>query len=623
MIATALLWLALIFHIIITIGGNVLVCLAVGLSRRLWRISNCFVVSLAITDLLLGLLVMPFSASVELRRGQWSLGGVLCNLYISVDVMLCTSSILTLMAISVDRYLAISAPLSYSRRVTTARVTVATIAIWTCSLAVAFLPVHMGWNTADYKVQHLDWAIGDNQREGQYCLYEWKNTYVIAYTTGTFYLPLLLMTGMYLCIFRVARKQVHRIRAATPSFARSASTAAISKEHKATVTLAAVLGAFVICWFPYFTYFTFMGMKGWVIHPNTYHSIVLWGALDLHRGQEGRGKVTRDLRGDWVFSSDVLQLHSITLGSDAGVQSIIYLLPHFWSGEDKFACLKSTSWIGASICQIISAEVSWLQCTTPIISRILSAVLPFAETLRWLDPSSVADPLLLYLRMAGCTARCKQGIAKLMQSLQRLVFGTLTKDKTDDELEMTMVCHRPEGLEQLEAQTNFTKQELQILYRGFKNECPSGVVNEETFKHIYAQFFPHGDASMYAHYLFNAFDTTNNGSIKFKDFVMGLSILLRGTLQEKLEWTFHLYDINRDGYINREEMTEIVRAIYDMMGKYTYPALKGDVPQQHVDAFFQKMDKNKDGVVTLDEFIIACQEDETMMRSMQLFENVM
>ncbi|XP_070991358.1 A-type potassium channel modulatory protein KCNIP1-like isoform X3 [Oncorhynchus clarkii lewisi] len=188
---------------------------------------------------------------------------------------------------------------------------------------------------------------------------------------------------------------------------------------------------------------------------------------------------------------------------------------------------------------------------------------------------------------------------------------------------MTMVCHRPEGLEQLEAQTNFTKGELQILYRGFKNECPSGVVNEETFKHIYAQFFPHGDASTYAHYLFNAFDTTNNGSIKFEEFVMGLSTLLRGTMREKLEWTFHLYDINNDGYINREEMTEIVRAIYDMMGKYTYPALKGDVPKQHVDAFFQKMDKNKAGVVTLEEFIVACQEDEMMMRSMQLFENVM
>ncbi|XP_032928875.1 Kv channel-interacting protein 1 isoform X4 [Catharus ustulatus] len=183
-----------------------------------------------------------------------------------------------------------------------------------------------------------------------------------------------------------------------------------------------------------------------------------------------------------------------------------------------------------------------------------------------------------------------------------------SKDKIEDELEMTTVCHRPEGLEQLEAQTNFTKRELQVLYRGFKNECPSGVVNEETFKQIYAQFFPHGDASMYAHYLFNAFDTAQNGSVKFEDFVMALSILLRGTVHEKLRWTFNLYDINKDGCINKEEMMDIVKAIYDMMGKYTYPVLKEDAPRQHVEVFFQKMDKNKDGVVTLDEFIESCQE---------------
>nr|XP_034961115.1 Kv channel-interacting protein 1 isoform X4 [Zootoca vivipara] len=161
-------------------------------------------------------------------------------------------------------------------------------------------------------------------------------------------------------------------------------------------------------------------------------------------------------------------------------------------------------------------------------------------------------------------------------------------NKVEDELEMTTVCYRPEGLEQLEAQTNFTKKELQVLYRGFKNECPSGAVNEETFKQIYAQFFPHGDASMYAHYLFNAFDTAQTGSVKFEDFVTALSILLRGTVHEKLRWTFNLYDINKDGYINKE-----------------------------------KMDKNKDGVVTLDEFIESCQEDDNIMRSLQLFENVM
>ncbi|XP_044039560.1 Kv channel-interacting protein 4 isoform X6 [Siniperca chuatsi] len=227
-------------------------------------------------------------------------------------------------------------------------------------------------------------------------------------------------------------------------------------------------------------------------------------------------------------------------------------------------------------------------------------------------------------------------------------FGLLADgydDSVEDELELSAVRHRPEGLEQLEAQTRFSRKELQILYRGFKNECPSGVVNEDTFKDIYAQFFPQGDASTYAHFLFNAFDTDHNGSVSFEfqqfqkeealsstevsyrttsnDFVMGLSILLRGTIQEKLNWAFNLYDINKDGYITKEEMLDIMKAIYDMMGKCTYPVLKEETPRQHVEVFFQKMDKNKDGVVTIDEFIDCCQNDENIMRSMHLFENVL
>ncbi|XP_038186391.1 calsenilin isoform X2 [Chionomys nivalis] len=195
-------------------------------------------------------------------------------------------------------------------------------------------------------------------------------------------------------------------------------------------------------------------------------------------------------------------------------------------------------------------------------------------------------------------------------------------DSSDSELELSTVRHQPEGLDQLQALTKFTKKELQSLYRGFKNECPTGLVDEETFKLIYSQFFPQGDATTYAHFLFNAFDADGNGAIHFEDFVVGLSILLRGTVHEKLKWAFNLYDINKDGYITKEEMLAIMKSIYDMMGRHTYPILREDAPLEHVERFFQKMDRNQDGVVTIDEFLETCQKDENIMNSMQLFENV-
>ncbi|XP_067376823.1 A-type potassium channel modulatory protein KCNIP2 isoform X12 [Channa argus] len=153
-------------------------------------------------------------------------------------------------------------------------------------------------------------------------------------------------------------------------------------------------------------------------------------------------------------------------------------------------------------------------------------------------------------------------------------------------------------------------------------ECPSGVVNEENFKTIYSQFFPQGDSSMYAHFLFEAFDTNKNGSVSFEDFVFGLSIILRGTINDRLNWAFNLYDLNKDGCITKEEMLDIMRSIYDMMGKYTYPTMQDDAPREHVESFFQKMDRNKDGVVTIEEFIESCKKDENIMQSMQLFDNV-
>lgn len=85
---------------------------------------------------------------------------------------------------------------------------------------------------------------------------------------------------------------------------------------------------------------------------------------------------------------------------------------------------------------------------------------------------------------------------------------------------------------------------------------------------IYAQFFPRGaETNGYARYVFNSFDVQHKQEITFTDFVIGLSVLTRGTIDEQLRWIFTLYDINGDGVITRDELNRIVNSIHDLMGK--------------------------------------------------------
>ena len=265
-VSKVLLGIPLGLIILTTVVGNVVVCLAVGASRQLRCVTNCFIVSLAVADLLLGLLVLPLSAMLELTGGRWPLGVTFCNIYVSLDVMLCTASILNLLAISVDRYFAVTAPLRYPGLVTPGRVAVAMALIWAVSLLLSFLPIHLGWNTPDLEVQN---RRGQN-RSG--CLLELNRGYALFDAFATFYLPLLVMCGTYYRIFRIARGQARRINS-RPS---SVSLAASVREHKATATLAAVLGAFIVCWVPYFTYFTYIGWREGEGYSPTAFSVVLW-----------------------------------------------------------------------------------------------------------------------------------------------------------------------------------------------------------------------------------------------------------------------------------------------------------------------------------------------------------
>nr|CDS34265.2 Amine (Serotonin 5-HT) G protein-coupled receptor [Hymenolepis microstoma] len=95
------------FLIICIICGNALVVLAVLTERHLRVVSNYLILSLAVADLLVAVIVMPLSLVHEVSKVWW-LGLPLCDLWICADVLLCTASTLHLCAIAIERALAVS-----------------------------------------------------------------------------------------------------------------------------------------------------------------------------------------------------------------------------------------------------------------------------------------------------------------------------------------------------------------------------------------------------------------------------------------------------------------------------------------------------------------------------------
>lgn len=95
---------------LLTLVGNVLVFLAVCSDKKLRTVSNLFIVSLSLADLLVGTVVMVPAALSEVCQ-RWVLGEAFCPVWASFDVMLCSASVLNVCLISFDRYLSIMTPL--------------------------------------------------------------------------------------------------------------------------------------------------------------------------------------------------------------------------------------------------------------------------------------------------------------------------------------------------------------------------------------------------------------------------------------------------------------------------------------------------------------------------------
>lgn len=193
--------------------GNILVVVAIAIDRRLKGVQHWFIGSLAVSDLLVGLFIMPFSLANEVM-GYWAFGDVICQLWLSTDVLLCTASILNLCLISLDRYWTITRPIDYVKRRTRRRAALMISVVWTLSMVIS-LPPLVGWNRP--QPTHFGFPL---------CQLSDELGYVVYSTIGSFYVPLLVMVLVYVKIYLAARARARRNLKSTG--ASSSGTAAAS-----------------------------------------------------------------------------------------------------------------------------------------------------------------------------------------------------------------------------------------------------------------------------------------------------------------------------------------------------------------------------------------------------------
>ncbi|XP_050685222.1 octopamine receptor 1-like [Leptidea sinapis] len=202
--------------IVVTVIGNTLIISAVVTTKRLRTVTNCFVTSLAVADLLVGIFVMPPAIAVHIR-GEWELGWILCDIWISLDILLCTASILSLCAISIDRYLAVTRPLTYSRRRRSKKLALTMILfVWVVAGAITCPPM-FGWYEPDHN-------------QGGVCRYNQNPGYVVFSAMGSFFLPMIVMVYVYARISCVVARRHQQLASTTSKCSKKGNLSCIRTE---------------------------------------------------------------------------------------------------------------------------------------------------------------------------------------------------------------------------------------------------------------------------------------------------------------------------------------------------------------------------------------------------------
>ncbi|CAH8506497.1 unnamed protein product [Schistosoma turkestanicum] len=354
----------IVFILIITsaLFGNALIFLAFFRFKRLRHVrTNIFLLSLAVADFTVALLVMPFNAIMSLLNYQWLFGKLVCDLYNATDVLFSTSSILHLCCISMDRYIAIIHPLNYENKMSKQRILALLGITWTLSFLISYMPILIGLHKPLQQPQQPQPQQQPQKPHGIYfnhknqsthgvmqsddslnvCDFDVNPYYAIISSCVSFWVPSVIMIIVYIRIFIEARKQERKIaqlhtpqpqvnnttiiqqissdsnnnnqtnnnnsksnsfnlsipdpitldqpinplqlKENTSNFhftttdERLSSRVKLHSESKAARTLGIVMGAFLLCWLPFFLWYTIINVcSNHCQYPNELKEILYW-----------------------------------------------------------------------------------------------------------------------------------------------------------------------------------------------------------------------------------------------------------------------------------------------------------------------------------------------------------
>ncbi|KAM4633167.1 5-hydroxytryptamine receptor 1E [Polymixia lowei] len=300
--AVVVVVLGLLTLLTVLINGAVIA--AICTTKKLHLPANYLICSLAVTDFLVAVLVMPVSI-LYITMETWSLGEVVCEAWLSVDMTCCTCSILHLCVIALDRYWAITKAIEYARKRSARRAAVMVGIVWVISVFISMPPLF--WRQRPTSSSGINQCIIEHDHLG----------YTIYSTFGAFYIPMMIILMLYYRIYHAAKtlyqkrgssrhlssrsigsqNSVDQCRTARtfcvsdlsisdptltidtlnvtisiPSFETEIdgpdekNQICTSRERKAARILGLILGAFIICWLPFFLKELLVGLR--VLQPS-------------------------------------------------------------------------------------------------------------------------------------------------------------------------------------------------------------------------------------------------------------------------------------------------------------------------------------------------------------------